>query len=247
MDIRFLGTNGWYDTRTGNTSCILLDTREHMVILDAGNGLHRSDAFCSGEKETSMFLSHFHLDHVAGLHILNKLKFRQGLHIYGQPGTSGILETLVAEPFTIPFSRLPFPVTVHELGEGHHEVPFPVECRYLVHASPCMGYRFELDGRTIAYCTDTGFCGNAVALARGADLLIAECSLLPGDSSPGWPHLSPETAIQLAREAGAKRLALMHFTANQYKTLRDRRRIRELYQDDFPGLIISEDGMSIRI
>lgn len=247
MDIRFLGTNGWYDTRTGNTSCTIVEAGEHTVILDAGNGLHRFDAFCSGEKDTSLFLSHFHLDHVAGLHVLNKLEFRRGLRIYGQPGTAAVLNTLVSEPFTIPLSCLPFPVTVHELGEGHHEVPFPVECRYLVHASPCMGYRFDLDGRTIAYCTDTGYCENAVALARNADLLIAECSLLPGDSSPGWPHLSPETAIRLAREAGAGRLALMHFTANQYKTLRERRRICELFREDFPGIFVAEDGMSIRI
>ena len=31
--------------------------------------------------------------------------------------------------------------------------------------------------------------------------------------TPGWPHLNPENAIHIAREAEAKRLALMHFGA----------------------------------
>jgi ribonuclease BN (tRNA processing enzyme) len=36
MKIIFLGTNGWYDTKTGNTVSILIVTKEHNIVLDAG-------------------------------------------------------------------------------------------------------------------------------------------------------------------------------------------------------------------
>ena len=37
-----------------------------------------------------------------------------------------------------------------------------------------------------------------------------------------WPHLNPETAARIAKEAEAKRLALVHFDANIYRTLKER-------------------------
>jgi ribonuclease BN (tRNA processing enzyme) len=36
MKIIFLGTNGWYDTKTGNTVSTLIVTKEHNIVLDAG-------------------------------------------------------------------------------------------------------------------------------------------------------------------------------------------------------------------
>ena len=36
MIITLLGTNGWFDTETGQTMCTLIRTRDYSVILDAG-------------------------------------------------------------------------------------------------------------------------------------------------------------------------------------------------------------------
>ena len=222
MEVVFLGTNGWYDTETGNTISILVKGKNYHVILDAGNGIYKVDRYIKGDKPVYLFLSHFHLDHIEGLHILNKFRFQQGLRIYGQKGTRKILETIVNKPYTCPIGELPFSVEIHELLEGPHKVPFPLECRYLLHASPCLGYRMELDGKILAYCPDTGICENAVKLAKDADLLMAECSLRPGESNPQWPHLNPEDAAEIARQANAKRLVLVHFDANRYRTVQER-------------------------
>ena len=43
MKVLFLGTNGWYDTKTGNTTCILIETKKEYIILDAGNGFYKID------------------------------------------------------------------------------------------------------------------------------------------------------------------------------------------------------------
>jgi len=247
MEITFLGTNGWYDTCTGNTPCVLIRSRDHDILLDAGYGVAKGDRYLSGSRPVRLFLSHFHIDHIAGLHTLAKFRFPEGLCIYGQPGTREILESIIRSPFTVPFERLPYQVRIVELEEGCHAEPFPTECRYLVHPVPCFGYRFTLEGKTIAYCTDTGYCENAVRLGRDADLLITECAFRSGQDTSDWPHLRPEDAVRIAREAGAKRLALMHFDASQYPALADRREIAERFRGEFPGLIIAEDGMQIRI
>lgn len=247
MKITFLGTNGWYDTETGNTVCALIDADKYYIILDAGNGFYKLDRYISSKKPIYLFISHFHLDHIIGLHILNKFSFSQGMHIYGQVGTKETLDKIINVPFTIPLSKLPVKVDVHELSEGMHNIPFLFECRLLRHSSKCIGYRFELDGKTVAYVPDTGACENAVKLARNADLVIAECSFKSGQSNAEWPHLNPEEAAQIATEANAKKLALLHFDANIYKTLQEREKAEEAAREIFGKTHVAVDNMTIKI
>lgn len=247
MKVIFLGTNGWYDTGTGNTVCTLIETDEYSIILDAGNGIFKIDEYITDKKPVYLFISHFHLDHITGLHILNKFNFGQGMYIYGQAGTKVILDMLINTPFTVPLSGLPFKVEVHELSEGIHNIPFSVESRFLLHSSKCMGYRFQVDGKIITYCPDTGVCENAISLAKNADLLIAECSFKSGQSNPEWPHLNPETAAQIAKEANAKKLALLHFDANIYRTLEMRKEAEEKAREIFTNTLAAVDDKQIEI
>jgi ribonuclease BN (tRNA processing enzyme) len=63
------------------------------------------------------------------------------------------------------------------------------------------GYQIEIDGLVISYCPDTGYCKNAIALSRGADLLITEFAFKSGCSNPDWPYLNPEIVAWIAYEA----------------------------------------------
>jgi ribonuclease BN (tRNA processing enzyme) len=247
MEVVFLGTNGWYDTKTGNTTCVLVESRDHLIILDAGNGIHKVDQYDKGQKPVSLFISHFHLDHIAGLHILNKFNFKSGLQIFGPVGTTTILNDIVNEPFTVPLSRLPFKVEIKELSEGTHNIPFLVECKYLFHSSKCLGYRFQLDGKIITYCPDTGICENAITLARNADLLIAECSFKKGQRDQEWPHLNPEDAVAIANGARAKKLALVHFDADVYRSLEERIQMQKEARMIFKNLVVSFDNMQLKV
>jgi ribonuclease BN (tRNA processing enzyme) len=246
MKITFLGTNGWYDTETGNTVCTLINAKDRYIVLDAGNGLRRLDKFMSRPKPVDMFISHFHLDHTEGLHTLVKFVFLPELRVFGQPGTKDALNTLVNLPFTVPFDKLPYKAEVFDIEEGHHDLGYKVRCLPLPHASPCFGYRFEIDGKTIAYCTDTGPCDNIVELGRGADLLITECAFRRGETSASWPHLNPETAIELAKRSGCKKLALTHFDAYRWPDLDVRREVLSL-RSEFPELTVAFDGDQIEI
>jgi len=118
MEIIFLGTNGWYDSDTGNTICTLINSEKYHIILDAGNGISKADQYIDDDLPVYLFLSHFHLDHIEGLHILNKFHFSQGLKIFGQKGTREVLNTIVNDPFTVPLEKLPYPVEVGELLPG---------------------------------------------------------------------------------------------------------------------------------
>lgn len=245
ITVIFHGTNGWYTSKTGNTTCITIDTPDCFIILDAGEGFTKiPDVYPSIQKPALLFFSHFHLDHISGLHTLARCQFEGGLSIYGPPGAH-MLSKFIGYPYTVPLSELTYPVTIMELVEGRCNLQIPVQTAFLVHNQPVFGYRFELS-KTITFCTDTGPCEGILTLGADADLLITECAYLPGQENPGWPHLNPEVAVRLATEARAKRLALVHFAADLYASLDQRSAIKNI-GPQFSDVIIGMDDMVIKM
>jgi ribonuclease BN (tRNA processing enzyme) len=247
MKVVFLGTNGWYDTHTGNTLCILIESKKAFIVLDAGNGIRKLNRHVSDRKPIYLFLSHFHLDHIIGLHVLNKFNFAHGLTIIGQSGTRDILNTIINSPFTIPMHQLSYGTEIYEIPEEKVITPFKFTSLPLKHSSACLGYRFEIEDKVISYCTDTGYCGNAVELARDADLLITECALKAGLSNERWPHLSPQDAARIADEGNVKMLALVHFDANEYPTLEARKQAEKEARKIFGHTFATTDDAEIEI
>jgi ribonuclease BN (tRNA processing enzyme) len=82
------------------------------------------------------------------------------------------------------------------------------------------GFRVELEGVSIAYIPDHqqpldgsfGVSDEALELAEGVDLLIHDAQYLPHEfeRKSYWGHCTIEYALHVAKEAGAKRLALFH-------------------------------------
>lgn len=245
--ITFLGTNGWFDTETGNTICILIETPNEYIVLDAGNGIYKLDQFIKTNKPIYLFLSHFHLDHIVGLHVLAKFRFKQGLNICIKKGMKKVLNSIMSSQFTVPLNKLPFKVKVIELSGPTRKVPFLDECLLMRHPVPTLGFRFNLNGEIITYVPDTGVCENAVRLAKGADLLISECAFKVGLECEQWPHLNAEDAARIANEAGAKKLVLVHFDAEIYKTLAERETEAKLARKIFQNTVIAKDAMILRV
>ena len=251
MKIHFLGTNGWHDTETGETPCILIDSKEAYIVLDAGNALRKIDRHISDPKKPIyLFLSHFHLDHTSGLHILLKFKFPQGMALFGQPGTEKIMQTFLAKPFTasaeLVNKKMPF--AIRDLKEGKNSIAgLDVETSFLVHADPCFGYSFQLEGKKIVYCTDTGVCESMLKLAKDADLLITECAWKERNQYKEWPHLAPEDAAETAKRADAKHLILTHFDAYNYQTLKERKIAEQRARKIFANTTAAIDDFIIEI
>jgi ribonuclease BN (tRNA processing enzyme) len=247
MRVNFLGTNGWYDTDTGNTLCILIDSKSAYIVLDAGNGIWKLDRYINDQKPVYLFLSHFHLDHIIGLHVLYKFNFAQGLTIIGQAGTRDFLGKIINAPFTLPMHQLQYRTEIHEIPQDQPITHFKFTSLPLRHSSECLGYRFEIEDKVISYCTDTGYCDNAVTLAKDADLLITECALKKGQSDENWPHLNPGDAARIADEGNVKMLALVHFDANEYKTLAARKQAEKEAKKLFAKTFAATDDMEIKI
>ena len=108
MQVTFLGTNGWFDTAAGNTVSVLVQSEEYDIIFDAGNGIAKADRYITQKKPVYLFISHLHIDHIAGLHTLVKFRLKKGLHICTQLGSLKDLNAFVREPYTVPFSGLPY-------------------------------------------------------------------------------------------------------------------------------------------
>lgn len=69
-------------------------------------------------------------------------------------------------------------------------------------------------GQRFAFVMDTAPCEDAVELARDADLLVCEATF--GDAEAGvaaaYGHLTARDAATIARDAGARRLLITHFS-----------------------------------
>jgi len=218
MKIFFLGTNGWYDSATGNTPSILIDTTDAYIIFDAGFGITKAGEYIKEDKPVFLFLTHFHLDHICGLSALSKLPLKQPLTILSHKGLNKMLKTIFVHPYASPTKDLNFKIKTKELKEGNYNLPIKFECRKLEHIDLTFGYRLYLEDKIISYCSDTKPCINDLKLAHGADLLIHECgyNLQPPDDF--WGHTDPEGAGKLAAEAGVKKLYLTHFGPNAFAT-----------------------------
>jgi len=253
----FLGTNGWFSTKAGLTVCALLETPERYIVLDAGEGLQHLGKYAKDlNKPVDLYLSHFHLDHTIGLHILPLFRYRKQFRIFVQKGGKKSLEGLLKHPYTATQKELWLKLSIHELHQGENDVggDYLVFAAPLKHADPCWGYRFEIGAekekrkKTVAYCTDTGPCPSFEKLAAGADALITECTLLPGMPSPAfWPHLSPDAAAKIARKAACRKLYLTHFDASRYPELKDRKKAQRAARKAFSNTVCATDGLSVLV
>ncbi|MFO0876392.1 MAG: ribonuclease Z [Gemmataceae bacterium] len=75
-------------------------------------------------------------------------------------------------------------------------------------------------GQAVAVVMDTRACIGASGLASGVDLLVCEATYQQESAREAWErgHMTATAAAELAAQAGARRLALTHFS-QRYQTL----------------------------
>ena len=250
MKIYFLGTNGWYSSPTGDTPCILIDSKDRYIIFDAGNGIYKIDKYIKENKPIFLFISHFHIDHVSGLHTLNKFNFKQGIDIYFAKGRKKDFNLLVNPPYTIGIKKteknthsLKTTIRLHELEEGDNNIGFPVRMKKLYHAFEDHGFRIMLEGKSIVYSGDTKRGPNGSLIAKDVDLLIHECSNIASPDQDIWGHTDPVQTAQFARDVGVKKLVLTHFGAHLYDTLEKRKQVELKARKIFPNTTSATDDL----
>ena len=191
--------------------------REH-VLLDAGAGtLQRLQAAgLPWHQLDRIFLTHYHLDHCLDLaSILFALRLpqvgrRKPLTVYGPPGLQRLYRRLRIA-FHGWIAPRGFSLVLKEVQDTTVRLPgYTVRSRRMRHDDTgAVGYRLTERGRSLAYSGDTDVCEDVVALGRGADALILECSVPDARKVEG--HLTPGECGSLATAAGCRHLVLTHF------------------------------------
>jgi ribonuclease BN (tRNA processing enzyme) len=203
-------------------------------------------------------ISHRHQDHFADLlPLLFTLCHHRGerrvepLALVGYPDFGADLDRL-EDIFGDWVTDPGFPLDIWEAADTPIEIErddamVEINAYPVVHSPEAVGYRFTLGvaGRevVVAYTGDTEESEEAIALARDADLLIAECSVADGLQAPG--HMTPRVVGRVAAAARVKRLAVAHFYPSVLALGWDEieRRIREAY--DQGPIELGADGLEI--
>jgi ribonuclease Z len=94
-------------------------------------------------------------------------------------------------------------------------------------------------GQRMAFVMDTGMCDAAVGLAAGADLVVCEATFASADRELArrYRHLTAADAGRVARDAGARRLVITHFS-QRYP---DVRVLLDEAAAVFPDVVAAED------
>ena len=95
-------------------------------------------------------------------------------------------------------------------------------------------------GQCFAFVLDTRFCPAALELATDADLLLADSTYLSDreEMAKEYGHLTAAQAARLAKQAGAKKLVLTHFS----QIYVDTNSFAEEASTIFPDVIAASDG-----
>jgi phosphoribosyl 1,2-cyclic phosphodiesterase len=126
--------------------------------------------------------------------------------------------------FPILPSQLAGDVRFHDTGDDDFPIGLAkVRSRWVRHVGPTLGFRVDWNGVSVAYVPDHGPGCNPddpddyvphemLELCDGVDLLIHDAQHTHDEYGPKrhWGHCTIEYAIHVAKESGARNLALFH-------------------------------------
>ena len=216
----------------GNTSCVALRPDDDtLLILDAGTGIRELGKRLNGlPKDVHILLTHLHLDHIEGLRFFAPLWRREtSLTIWGPASPVRTLRdrirVLLSPPlFPIHLGDVPARLTFRDAPAEMELGAARITSQRVQHPGPTVGYRIQVDGRTLAYIPDhepalgldLETVGpdwvSGIELAEGADWLLHDAQYFEEEypALVGWGHSSVAHAVTVARHAEARRLVLFH-------------------------------------
>ncbi|MGY1618297.1 MBL fold metallo-hydrolase [Geodermatophilus sp. SYSU D00691] len=218
MRLTVVGCSGSAPGPASPASCYLVEHDGFRLLLDLGNGAFgQLQALADPAAVDAVFLSHLHADHCLDVapfvvwHRYSGRSRRRLVPLYAPVGAERRLALAYdgdGETLTDVFDFVP-------VGPGALEIgPFAVELARTAHPVECYAIRLTADGRSLVYTGDTGPSPRVVALAAGADVLLAEAAHPDGDAAqPPGLHLTGRQAGEHAADAAVARLLLTHVPA----------------------------------
>jgi ribonuclease Z len=215
MTLLGVGT-GVPDADRENTHMVW-ESPDGLLLVDAGGSTYQRllRANLDPLRLRDMVITHSHTDHINGIpglmFSLKLVGYQERLRIYGNQSTLELVQTILAA-FQMEEYQASADWIVVEAGQ---ELPigsrhYRVQSAPTTHSRPCLALRFETTNgkRSLVYSADTEPCPEVQQLAEGAMVLIHEATT----PEPFAGHTSPRQAGQVAAQAGAERLVLVHFS-----------------------------------
>lgn len=224
-EVRFLGTATVTPGAGADTACVLLDD---AVLVDTGwnAAINMLQYDRDPLAVRTLFITHCHHDHYIGLPQLLFYHAMRGRKNTGEPpftvvGPRPDISTIVER--ALAFLRYdqyaetirPPKIVALQAGDAFETEEFAVTTAPTVHPVTGLCYRFrsKRNGAAIVVTGDTAYHPPLAEHADGADLLIHEASRGPTTSHPNdrGGHSGAVDAANIARAAGVKQLALIHY------------------------------------
>jgi len=238
--VRNLPWHVW-QTAGGNTSCVEVHAGDELLILDAGTGIRPLgikliQKAAGNPINASILLSHTHWDHICGIpFFVPAFNPKNTLTVYGPHPK---LEERLSYQQDFRFFPVPLASTfrfVQLAEEDHFNIgDVEIEAMPLKHPGESFGYRITHNNKTLVYATDSEYkelsteaLKPIVDFLRGADLLIydAQYTMVENVEKVDWGHSNMFTGIDMALEAGVKKLVFTHHDPGY-----DDKRLWELFQ-----------------
>lgn len=223
------------------------------------------------------FFSHAHWDHIQGFPFFMPVYSpKNAFTVYGTAEEDDRFFRLLSgqmssEYFPVAFSDLGATVQPASLHADGSEIDgVRVRAMAQTHPGGSFAYAFEARGIKVVYATDHEFDLDLknreeslrdpaltrvldtpfIDFIRGADLLIADSQYLDEEypSRVGWGHPRATTAVDVARQAGVKQLALFHHDPMHSDTVVSRKEaICRERAGDALEVFAAREGMALRL
>lgn len=218
MELTILGSGTGIPSLQRGAPGHLIQIDNEPLLFDSGSGtlLRLLKIGIDYKQLNHVFYTHTHSDHTADLiPIIQALrttpnyKRTEKLNIYGPNGFANFLQILT-QAFGEWLLDPSFPVEIYELNRDQLNFSnWSVTTIPVQHSQAAIAYRVESkNGHSIVFSGDTDYCPEIIELAKGADILILECSFPDIRKMNG--HLTPSEAAEIAKQAECGHLILTH-------------------------------------
>ncbi|MCL6451100.1 MAG: MBL fold metallo-hydrolase [Acetobacteraceae bacterium] len=246
MKLTVLGCSAPFPLDKGGCPGYLVEGPGGQVLLEAGPGtLSSLGSVRAYASVAAVVLSHLHADHMSDFLVLRyALEAVHHLGLRSEP----LVVYAPAEPAAL-FSVLPYRqvVRAEPLDESRRVEAGGLSLSFLrtQHPVPCYAVRFEERGKGLVYTADTSWAESLVGFAHGADLLLAEATLMEREAALGGQtgHLTAGQAGRLGAEAGVRRLVITHLVP-----FYDADALRREAEDGFGGPVeVARPGLEVEL
>jgi phosphoribosyl 1,2-cyclic phosphate phosphodiesterase len=220
--------------RRTRVSIIVESDEGSRLLVDTSTDLRQQLLANDIDKVDGVFWTHDHADHCHGIDDLRPMRFNRNAPLPGF--ASSETARSLRQRFGYVFAgRYGYPTIVQletlDLVKIH--AGFAIGSVEMPHGpTSSTGFRFDADGKSIAYATDFSEVTNdMLAMFDGVDILVTDCLR----REPHPTHASLAVALDMARRCGARTTVLTHLDKSMdYATLS-----AELP----PGVLVGYDGM----